>query len=208
MANPWLDIPAEDYDAHMQADGVEQAQALDRVFGELYAELRPSRLAVLGCGTGTGLRHVDAAVTRRVIAVDVNAAYLELARARAPHLARCMALVTAPVEECALAPGAFDQIHAALLFEYADPARVLPRIATWLAPGGALTVVLQEPGGDDGPVAATTVASVRTLADVMTIVPAERFRTLAEGHGFVERRGQELPLPRGKRFYVGVFTAR
>jgi hypothetical protein len=68
--NPWLRIPAEDYEGHMKAAG--QSAALRDLFSVVYAERKPIRLAVLGCTTGSDLQQVDPAVTETVVGVDIN----------------------------------------------------------------------------------------------------------------------------------------
>jgi SAM-dependent methyltransferase len=80
MLNPWLSIPASDYEGHMAAVG--QLAALGTVFRDVYVQTRPGRLAIVGCATGNGIEHVDPNVTSEVIGVDVNAEYLSRARAR------------------------------------------------------------------------------------------------------------------------------
>src|SRR5438477_2565689 len=79
-SNPWLRIPAEDYEGHMEAAG--QSAALRDLFTVVYTERKPFRLAVLGCTTGSDLLQIDPTVTETIVAVDINADYLELAAKR------------------------------------------------------------------------------------------------------------------------------
>ena len=44
--DPWLRIPAEDYEAHMRAAG--QEAVLRDAFARVLADVRPARIAVLG----------------------------------------------------------------------------------------------------------------------------------------------------------------
>ena len=161
--NPWLAIPAADYEGHMGAGGVDQLAPLRAIFADLYARVRPARLAVLGCGPGNGLDVVDPAVTRRFAGVDLSADYLSLARERHPRLAPIATWICSSADRCDLEAAGFDLIHAALLLEYIDASAVVPRIAGWLAPGGVFSVVLQLPGGD-ARISATGFASLRTLS--------------------------------------------
>ena len=41
--NPWLRIPARDYEGHMGPEGVDQQAALDQILGQVYAEVRPKQ---------------------------------------------------------------------------------------------------------------------------------------------------------------------
>jgi SAM-dependent methyltransferase len=86
--NPWLTIPAADYEGHMGPAGVGQLAPLQDIFARVYRELRPARVAVLGCGTGNGLDAIDPAVTERLVGVDLNPEYIALARRRHARLAK------------------------------------------------------------------------------------------------------------------------
>jgi SAM-dependent methyltransferase len=203
--NPWLAIPAADYEGHMGAGGVDQLAPLRAIFAELYARVRPARLAVLGCGPGNGLDIVDPAVTRRFAGVDLNADYLSLARERHAQLAPIATWICASADRCDLETSGFDLIHAALLLEYTEPSAVLPRIAGWLAPGGVFSVVLQLPGGD-ARISATDFASLQTLSSLMRLVDPDALRELATRVGLVELSSREVPLARGKSFWAATFT--
>jgi len=80
--NPWTVVPAADYERHMGPQGVDQLAPLSAIFEEVYAAAQPDRLLVLGCATGNGLEHVNPAVTKRIVGVDVNLQYLGVARQR------------------------------------------------------------------------------------------------------------------------------
>lgn len=78
--NPWLKIPASDYEGHMEAVG--QRALLGQIFRDVYSLVRPRRLAILGCATGNGFEYVDTAITERIVGVDINPDYIEIARRR------------------------------------------------------------------------------------------------------------------------------
>lgn len=78
MINPWLYIPASDYDAHMALPEVAQAQALSSLMAAALAEYAPSSLAVIGCATGNGFEHINTAHTPRVVGIDINPDYLKI----------------------------------------------------------------------------------------------------------------------------------
>jgi SAM-dependent methyltransferase len=203
--NPWLAIPAADYEGHMGASGVDQLAPSRTIFADVYARLRPSRVALLGCGTGNGVDVVDPGVTARFIGVDLNPDYLAIARARHPQLANVATWLCAPVEDCAIEGASLDLVHAALLFEYVDPAIVVPRIAGWLAPGGVLSVVLQLPGGD-ATISDTGFASLRTLSALLRLVQPDRLRDLAARAGLVELSAAAIPIARGKSLWAATFA--
>ncbi|HMF42336.1 MAG TPA: class I SAM-dependent methyltransferase [Polyangia bacterium] len=203
---PWLAIPAGDYEGHMGTAGVDQLGPLRAILADAYGQIRPARLAVLGCGTGNGLDVVDPAHTQRFVGVDLNPDYVALARQRQARLAGVAEWICADAATCALDPAGFDLIHAALLFEYVDPAAIVPRIAGWLAPGGVLSVVLQLPGGE-APISETGFESLQSLSALMALVPPERFRDLATRAGLTETSSRRIPLSRGKAFWAATFAA-
>jgi SAM-dependent methyltransferase len=206
--NPWLAIPAADYEGHMGPEGTGQLAPLAAIFAEVVAAVRPASLALLGCATGNGLAAVDTARTRRAVAVDVNPEYLEVARRRhASHLGGALELVCADLTACELGAGAFELVHAALVFEHVDPVALAARIARWLAPGGTCAVVLQLPAaaGRAPAVSPTRFSSLQALAGSMRLCAPEEVRRLFAAHGLGETRGWRVPLRDGKAFYVGLF---
>ena len=82
MLNPWLQIPASDYEDHMSLPEVAQAQALNKLMASALKEYTPASIAVIGCTTGNGFEHIDAAHTRRVVGVDINPVYLGMLEKR------------------------------------------------------------------------------------------------------------------------------
>jgi SAM-dependent methyltransferase len=196
--NPWLSIPASDYEGHMASPAVGQAQFLSAVFGEILEEVRPGALAVLGCATGNGFERVDPRRTRRVVGVDINPEYLEIAGRRFPGLE----LVRADLTVDDLPPGPFDLIHAALILEYAAPRIVVPKAAARLAPGGVFSAVIQLAGGPR--VSETGLASLAALEPFMTLVDPGELRALALRYDLAGFRMQTRTLASGKAFGVAV----
>jgi SAM-dependent methyltransferase len=194
--NPWLEIPIEDYEGHMSAVG--QSAALRELFSRIYAERRPRRLAVLGCTNGTDLQAVDVRVTETVVGVDINPRYLESARLRLGALGGRLHLVQGDVLEVDLPPVEFDLVHAALLLEYVDPARLFPRVRRWLADDGVCSVVTQEPNAGLSPVSKTGYASLQLLADRIVLRSADEVAKIAASSGLHLFDQRTLRLPSGK----------
>ena len=71
--------------------------------------------------------HVDPAVTRRVVGVDVNLQYLALARQRQMRLGSRLELYCTEAEKVLLDAGSFDLAFAGLFFEHAAPGRLAGR---------------------------------------------------------------------------------
>ncbi len=204
--SPWLRIPAVDYEGHMGPGGTDQLSPLDNVLGEVYGEIKPERLLVLGCGTGNGFRHVDPAVTKRVVGVDINSAYIEIARDRYTGLKDSLELCCYYAEKCTFGTESFDMIHSALLLEYLDPETMVQRIASWLMPGGTASFVIQEPSGNDGPVSKTEFKSLQLLGGIMRLMSPEVLGRLAARNGLREKRSRKIPLKGKKQFHMALFV--
>ncbi len=200
--NPWLSIPAADYEAHMAEGSVAQLQALNRIFHGDLLRHRPRALLVAGCATGNGFEHIDPAVTKRVVGIDINPDYLAILRhrhaARLPHLE----LVEADLVQATVHPAAFDLVHAALVLEYVDVAAAVERLASWVRPGGVLTVVLQEPSAEAPPVSRTAYPSLLALESLQRLVDPAELTARARAHGLVALDSSRVPLPQGKAFAV------
>lgn len=200
---PWLEIPAEDYAAHMRAAG--QDVALRELFAEVYAETRPARLAVLGCTTGEDLAQVDPRRTSLAVGVDINPVYLAAAAERLRELGSDLHLVHGDALSASLPPGPYDLVHAALLLEYVDPAPLFARVHEWLAPAGVFAVITQEPSTEQPAVSETGVASLRALAARMTLRTADEVAALAGPAGFALGERRVVRLPSGKRLVRSLF---
>lgn len=201
--NPWLAVTAADYDGHMRDIG--QAQALELIFARAYAGFSPKVLAVLGCGTGCGLSRVDPAFTERVVGVDLNRKYLQLARVRNPHLEPVAEWKCAPVESLSFPARTFDMVHAALLFEYIEWHPAIAKIARWLKTDGVFSVVLQLPRGRV--ITPTRYETISLLRPVHRLVPPRQFLACARRSGLKPVYTREVPLPGGKRFLHAALVA-
>jgi SAM-dependent methyltransferase len=186
----------------MGPEGVDQLAPLSAIFQETYLAAQPDRVLVLGCATGNGLEHVNPAVTQNVVGVDVNLQYLGVARQRFMHLGPKLELFCSEAEKFRSPPGAFDLVHAALIFEYLHPEVLVRRIAEWIAPGGTCSVVLQLPGG--GAPAAPT-KTMQLIEKAMKLVPPDELTRLLEHYGLPRRRARTVPLRHGRSLWVGVF---
>jgi SAM-dependent methyltransferase len=201
--NPWTVVPAADYERHMGPQGVDQLAPLSALFQEAYLATQPDRVLVLGCATGNGLEHVNPAVTQNVVGVDVNLQYLGIARQRFMHLGPKLELFCSEAEKFRSQPGAFNLVHAALVFEYLHPEVLVRRIAEWIAPGGSCSVVLQLPGGEGGPTAPTKTLQI--IEKAKRLVPPEELTRLFEHYGLSRKRAKAVPLKYGRSFWAGVF---
>ncbi len=206
--NPWLSIPAQDYEAHMASPGVGQLQLLNAVFRETLAARRPTSLLVPGCTTGNGFEHIDPARTKRIVAVDINPDYLMVLQERFPGLACLMETVNQDILACEFEPASFDLIFAGLVFEYLDAPAVLAQFRAWLKKDGALAVVLQLPDDRLPAVTETACAALQRLAPIMKLLTQEAFDFAAIAQGFERIDATVQCLSSGKRMYVALYVPR
>jgi predicted TPR repeat methyltransferase len=200
--NPWSVVQAADYERHMGSEGMDQLGPLAALFQEVVLSAQPDRLLLVGCATGNGLEHVDPAVTRRAVGVDVNLQHLGIARQRFFHLGPRLELYNTDILGFFSAPGSFDLVHAALVLEYLQPEAMLRKVAGWLAPQGIASVVLQLPGGE-GPEPPSR--ALQLIARAARLVPPEELTRLMAQAGLALRRHKEVPLRHGRRFWHGVY---
>jgi SAM-dependent methyltransferase len=114
---------------------VEGPDAREVAFGAV-AEVRPRRVLEVGCGPGEASERIAQELGAEVVAVDISARMVELARARGVD-AR-----VGDVQALAFDDGSFDCALAAwVLFHAADLDRALAALARVLRPGGRLVAV-------------------------------------------------------------------
>ncbi len=203
--NPWLAIPASDYEGHMGPGHADQLAPLSAIFGEVYRDVRPARLALLGCATGNGLEHVDPAITRRAVAIDLNPEYVALAASRNRALGSALEVYCADVCTCELPAASFDLVYAALLFEHVDPALLASRITGWLAPGGTCAVVLQVDPPWTARVTPSPFRSIASLDASMRMVSPEEVADLLSLYGLRLQRRWNVALKNAKQLSVALF---
>jgi len=205
--NPWLSIPASDYEGHMSSPLVMQLGFLNGLFEKLMKRHRPENLAVAGCTTGNGFEHIDFMITKRVVAIDINPEYLEIVRERYDRGGDMIETICADVNACGLEPGSMDLVHCALLFEYVDPAVTLATVTRWLKPSGLVSVVLQLEDEMHGKVTETTFTSLKRLETIMRLVDPREFGEITAGNGLRPEWKERVSLPNGKRFFVAVYRS-
>ena len=141
-ADPWLAVPLSGYERHMEA--VRQLGVLADLFAEALAACRPASVAVLGVAGGNGLDRIDPRVTARILGIDINPGYLAETARRYRGLPG-LELHAADLSRETVSLGLFELVHAALIFEHAGIAKCLDNALALVAPGGFLSVVLQQP---------------------------------------------------------------
>jgi SAM-dependent methyltransferase len=189
----------------MGSPGVRQLEFLSRIFGELTIEFAPESLVVLGCATGNGFEHIERGRVRKLVGLDINPEYLEVCRRRYRESIPELELVCADFASFELEAASIDFAHAALFFEYVDPASAVKKISRWLKPRGILAAVLQLPSDSCGKVTETGFTSVRALEPAIRLVDPALLGRLVREAGFSEVRSARETLASGKEFFLGVY---
>lgn len=205
MINPWLRIPASDYEAHMALPEVAQAKVLSNLMASALTEYTPMSLAVIGCTTGNGFEHINTARTRRVVGIDINPDYLKILKtrfdSRIPHLE----LIKADITASDFWTDPVSMVFAGLVFEYVDVLCALRSIFRCLAARGIFLAVLQKTSAESTPVTATRYKSLELLSPIMNLVSPMEFSNICGRVGFQEIKTDTISLKKGKSFFVGYY---
>lgn len=204
--NPWLTIPAADYEDHMNSPNVDQLRFLNDIFKEFLSKYHPKRMLVAGCATGNGFEHIDFSIIRRVVALDINPEYLDILRQRYSKYMNKIEIICNDINACKFRPQSFDLIHCALLFEYVDPAETIRSIAQWLSRNGFLTVVLQLPDKNLKQVSETEFNSLKQLDKIMRLVDSHEFNIIISANKLIKITEETKQLKSGKKFYTAVYA--
>jgi len=205
--NPWLFIPASDYEAHMGSNGVGQLSVLNSIFKDVLQDIRPRSMAVLGCGTGNGFEHINPQITQKVLGIDINPKYLKILHKRHGDRFPGLELACSDLYIITYPDHSFNLIHAALVFEYVDIEKMLNKVSRWLTKGGVLSVVLQLPNPKLEMISKTRYTSLKSLESIMHLVDPIAFNGAAERYGLYKSKETEIPLKSGKKFLLSYYRS-
>jgi SAM-dependent methyltransferase len=205
MQNPWLKIPAADYEAHMASPNVDQLRVLSALFSEVLNEFLPTSVAVLGCATGNGFEHVKPSGIDRVVGVDINPAYLEILKDRFLTKIKCLELIEADISYPEFRIEPVSVIFAGLVFEFVNVSITLNNIVRCLKPGGVLVAALQKQKSDSSLVTPTIYGSLRSLASIANLVSPAVFSNICTNKGLLLLKNREVGLKSGKSLFVGFY---
>jgi len=128
MRNPWLDIPLQDYEGHMSLPSVGQAQMLANQLGLLIERHAPRSAAIIGCAGGNGIDRIGPGQLERLVALDINPAYVEAVGTRYANRVPGLELCRADVGQDAISPSPYERLQS--------PRLALRRIAARVRQGG------------------------------------------------------------------------
>ncbi len=208
MTNPWLKIPASDYEEHMRSPSVSQLAFIGEQFGKALEQFDSSSIALLGCATGNGLENIENEKSDRLTVVDINPDYLNILRERYEAKISGLEVVEADLENYSLENDAYSLVFAALIFEYVDARNLLKNITGALKDGGALVTVLQLPCDNLSNVTDTPYKSLESLKSIMKLVDPTSLKNFAMEEGLMMEDEKEITLHTGKSFYIGTYRKK
>jgi ubiquinone/menaquinone biosynthesis C-methylase UbiE len=205
MKNPWLQIPASDYEGHMNSPAVGQQQFLGDVFKESLNKYDSTAIAILGCATGNGLEYIDSNCTHKVTAVDLNPEYLKILSQRYKGDIKGLEILEADLQNCRLENRIYSLISVNLVFEYLEPEALLFKISDWLIHGGIMVAVLQLESEKIARISETSFKSLEALKPIMNLILPDDFKSMAKKQNLQEMEAKTITIESGKTFYIGIY---
>jgi ubiquinone/menaquinone biosynthesis C-methylase UbiE len=203
--NPWTLISPEDYEGHMSSLEVNQLHFLSDCFKQALTHFDPSEVAIVGCGTGNGLEHIDTAYTKRMTVVDINSNFLEVLKKRYKNRIKGLEVIHDDLNNCILQNPHYSLIFAGLVFEFVETTSLLKKISKWLRTNAIFRVVLQIPNKYLPDVSETKFESLKNLNSIVKLVDVEQFRNECKRLCLNEIESSIETLKSGKSFYIGTF---
>lgn len=204
--NPWLEIPLEDYEAHMSLASIAQAQYLADTFGVLIQRFVPQSVAIVGCSGGNGFDRISPAMVKRVVGIDINPYYIAAARERFHGRFHQLELLCQDFldEDCSFEP--VDLVFAGLVFEYVDYRLGISSIKRFIKPDGYLSAIFQLPSNRVAAVSPSPYVSLNKLNSLIQFVSPEEFERFAGDQGFLICESKRSKLNSGKEFHEVLLT--
>jgi len=199
--NPWLTIPIEDYESHMALPEIGQARMLAEELALATSRLSARSIALVGCAGGNGLATLPASV-RRIVAIDINPAYVETVRKRFGGRSAALELFVADIQQGAPLCAPVDLVYAGLIFEYVDLTGTMSALRDLCAPEGTMVAVIQLPREDGHFVSPSPFSSLQSLQGCARIRSREELQERASHVGFRPTDARSITSAGGKSFDV------
>lgn len=203
-ANPWIYIPLDDYEQHMQHKDVGQSQLLNYLTNKYLQKHNPENILFLGISGGNGLEHIDTNEVKRICGIDINNSYLKEAEKRFGVKIHQLELIKADIGTSNKSFIKADFIWAALIFEYVDIERAFGFIENNANKSANLIITIQSNNGA-GSVSQTGIETIKSVKDIFRIVDREDLQNNAIKFGFQLIGSEENILPNGKSFLTYEF---
>ena len=202
--NPWINIPLDDYEQHMQHKDVAQSQLLNSLINKYLQKHNPENILFLGISGGNGLEYVDTDKVKRICGIDINKSYLEETQKRFGNKIHQLELVKADINTSNESFIKADFIWSALIFEYVDMERAFRFIENNTDKFANLIITIQSNNGS-GSVSQTGIETIKSVKDIFRIVNRKKLQTDALKFGFELIGSEENKLPNGKSFLTYEF---
>lgn len=202
--NPWLTIPIADYEAHMALPGIGQAQMLAEELSRAASQCSARSVALIGCAGGNGLATLPASV-RRIVAIDINRAYVEALRGRFGGRSAALELFVADIQQGAPPCPPVDLVYAGLILEYVEVATTMMALRGLCAPEGMMVAVIQLPSESGHFVSPSPFTSLQPLQSCARTRSRQEVQEHARRAGFRPSEARTIMSAGGKRFDVLYF---
>jgi hypothetical protein len=181
----------------MADDSVGQLSLLNDLTKKYLDKIKPRTCIFLGIAGGNGLEHIDNAVTKKVIGIDVNQDYLDETYRRYNKQVKNLQLINYYISSGATEICKADAVWAALIMEYTGISDCLQFADRNLLPVGHLVVSIQINNGRK-PVSTSGIESIKKAADIFSPVDPGELVTKATAAGFLLFDDEVNMLPNGK----------
>jgi hypothetical protein len=198
--NPWLQIPLEEYEAHMAMSSIAQAQFLAGILERRVGELKPSSITVIGCAGGNGFDRLSSDSVERVVGVDINPEYISTARTRHEGRFRSLELISDDFVKAVLHVEPTELVFAALVLEYVDYAEGFGALANYTRSAGSLVVVSQLHHDSLASISPSPFRSLANLESIFCYVPSAALSNMASSIGLTLKETKRHILESGKMF--------
>ena len=203
--NPWLAIPLEDYEQHMDLPEIGQALMLNDEMARAVREIRPNSVAIVGCAGGNGIVRIAAMGVNRIAGIDLNAHYLAEVHRRfgrwVPGLELHLADIQTGVPDCT----PVELVFAGLILEYVDVEATMQVLRSLCVSGGALVIVLQRPSDQKPLVSDSPYESLMALEPIMRLRDPGAVTSSARAAGLESIAARQVVLPSEKAFEILTF---
>lgn len=197
MPNPWKNIPAADYEAHMSSASVGQLQALNKIFRLQYQRYNPKVMAVFGICTGNGLEHINPIVTSDVFGVDVNSEYLNICKMRHGTKGFALHVIEADINDTTVQFPACDLIIADLFLEYVELEKFIEQVRI-ISHGSTVLSVAIQANNEQLFVSETDYQSLQSLSAFHHDIEPNEFASTMKQQKFKLVFSERYSLPSGK----------
>jgi Methyltransferase domain len=201
VANPWLSIEISDYVNHMSSPEVGQYQLINECFKNMVEKYSPKKIFIPGCTIGNGFEHIKWEQMERVIALDINAEFLEILKRKFPDQNK-LEILNMDFQNYQASKEKFNLIFVALFFEYIELAPALLKIKELMSDSSILFTIIQLPEENQSKVSKSKYKSLEKLNPYINLVSIEEYEKEIESAGLKLISKKSRTLLNGKSFYL------